>query len=453
MVALTLKLIQEDVRLPDGLVVAYPPFRVQYAPSPSRMLALMDPLLPPGVLKACLRAYAGNMHGDTINDTGSFSSIRTPVFEDFYNPFDVDLGEVAYASRIRNVNDLVGKRSYSDSNLVTRGKHYMPMRAAGLRNGRERNSNTEYRSVQDRIDSETDADEDGLHMHQIPCDQHDVPGQKMLKETGSKDKICEESQLQNGDIFSDSYKQNHTLCSETTDLDNINAAADNEELTQSFNTVADKEFSENIHVNSANEKDHVVLRRTRSKTIPHHRRSRSDTIAESFQRLRPNSGDFSVARTLSDHNTEEQNQHTLFDETDISLTSTAQDIANLELIDKQNNTMRKKESPGRSFSKKDEFTAIYMKETSDCVILDRDSGEISQSSCTSTFEKIEKVYERNDSSNSISSSVKQRSRDPLMSPLLASDDLLKKLPKLIIVVSIYEKSFVIETNKEHIEGH
>ena len=439
MVALALKLIQEDVRLPDGLVVAYPPFRVQYAPSPSRMLSLMDPLLPPGVLKACLRAYAGTMHGDIINDTGgSFSSIRTPVFEDFYNPFDVDLGDVAYASRIRNVNELVGKRSFSDSNLVTRGKHYMPMGTAGLRNEKERSSDTEYRGVQGRIDDQ--GDENGLHMHPISRDAHDQPSQKTITRNVSEDvdKICEKSEVPNGDVFGgDLYKQNRTICSKITDLDHIDAASGSDEVTPSIVSVIEKEVGENADANPANKKDHVVLRRTRLKTIPHHRRSLSDTIAESFQRLRPNSGDFSAARTLSDHDAEKQNQHESFDETDIGLTSPTKNMANLEIIDQQNNTMRKKESFS-SFSKKDEFTAIYIKETSDCVILDRESGEISRSSCTSTFEKIEKVYERHDSSNSISSSVKQRSRDPLMSPLLASDDLLKKLPKLIIVVSIYE---------------
>ena len=440
MVALTLKLIQEDVRLPDGLVVAYPPFRVQYAPSPSRMLSLMDPLLPPGVLKACLRAYAGNMHGDIINDTCSFSSIRTPVFEDFYNPFDVDLGEVVYASRIRNVNELVGKRSFSDSNLVTRGKHYMPMPTAGLRNEKGHSSDTECRNVQGRIDDNGDTDEGGLHMHQISHDAHNLPSQKTITGTVSEDvdRIYEKSEVQNGDVFSDLYKQNRTICSETTGLDHIDAASDSDKVTSGITSVAEKEVSENTDAKSANKKDHVVLRRTRSKAIPHHRRSLSDTIAESFQRLRPNSGDFSAARTLSDHNAEKENQHESFDETDIGLTSPTKNIANLEMIDQQNNTMRKKESFSRSVSKKDEFTAIYIKETSDCVILDRENGEISRSSCTSAFEKMEKVYERHDSSNSISSSVKQRSRDPLMSPLLASDDLLKKLPKLIIVVSIYE---------------
>ncbi|XP_037236611.1 hormone-sensitive lipase [Falco rusticolus] len=47
------------VRPPQGLVVAYPVTLVQAAPSPSRLLSLLDPLLPLSVLCACLGAYAG----------------------------------------------------------------------------------------------------------------------------------------------------------------------------------------------------------------------------------------------------------------------------------------------------------------------------------------------------------------------------------------------------------
>lgn len=47
------------IRRPDSLLTAYSPFNVQYVPSPSRLLSLMDPLLPTGILSACLGAYAG----------------------------------------------------------------------------------------------------------------------------------------------------------------------------------------------------------------------------------------------------------------------------------------------------------------------------------------------------------------------------------------------------------
>ncbi|XP_074874802.1 hormone-sensitive lipase isoform X2 [Buteo buteo] len=47
------------VQAPDGIVAAYPVTLVQAAASPSRLLTLLDPLLPLGVLCKCLSAYAG----------------------------------------------------------------------------------------------------------------------------------------------------------------------------------------------------------------------------------------------------------------------------------------------------------------------------------------------------------------------------------------------------------
>ncbi|KAK7105785.1 hypothetical protein V1264_017119 [Littorina saxatilis] len=48
-----------DIRRPDGLLAVYTPVLVRYTPSPARLLALMDPLLPAGILSRCLAAYAG----------------------------------------------------------------------------------------------------------------------------------------------------------------------------------------------------------------------------------------------------------------------------------------------------------------------------------------------------------------------------------------------------------
>ncbi|XP_056299835.1 hormone-sensitive lipase isoform X3 [Pseudoliparis swirei] len=48
------------VRMPDGLVAIYPATLLTASASPSRLLTLMDPLLPLSVLSRCLSAYAGN---------------------------------------------------------------------------------------------------------------------------------------------------------------------------------------------------------------------------------------------------------------------------------------------------------------------------------------------------------------------------------------------------------
>lgn len=47
------------VRMPDGIVAAYPAILLTAYASPSRLLTLMDPLLPLSVLSRCLSAYAG----------------------------------------------------------------------------------------------------------------------------------------------------------------------------------------------------------------------------------------------------------------------------------------------------------------------------------------------------------------------------------------------------------
>lgn len=47
------------VRMPDGIVAAYPATLLTAYASPSRLLTLMDPLLPLSVLSRCLSAYAG----------------------------------------------------------------------------------------------------------------------------------------------------------------------------------------------------------------------------------------------------------------------------------------------------------------------------------------------------------------------------------------------------------
>uniref|UniRef100_A0A8D0HHB7 Hormone-sensitive lipase n=1 Tax=Sphenodon punctatus TaxID=8508 RepID=A0A8D0HHB7_SPHPU len=47
------------VRMPDGIMAAYPATLVQVSASPSRLLTLLDPLLPLSVLCKCLSAYAG----------------------------------------------------------------------------------------------------------------------------------------------------------------------------------------------------------------------------------------------------------------------------------------------------------------------------------------------------------------------------------------------------------
>lgn len=58
-VSLSMRAAEVGIRTPDSILAAYAPFNVQWVPSPSRLLSLMDPLLPTGLLGACLAAYSG----------------------------------------------------------------------------------------------------------------------------------------------------------------------------------------------------------------------------------------------------------------------------------------------------------------------------------------------------------------------------------------------------------
>ena len=52
---ITMKCIKLGVRIPTGIFLIYAPSLIQFIPSPSRLLCLMDPLLPFGVLMKCLK--------------------------------------------------------------------------------------------------------------------------------------------------------------------------------------------------------------------------------------------------------------------------------------------------------------------------------------------------------------------------------------------------------------
>lgn len=58
-VSMSMRAAEYGIRVPDSILAAYAPFNVQWVPSPSRLLSLMDPLLPTGVLAGCLAAYSG----------------------------------------------------------------------------------------------------------------------------------------------------------------------------------------------------------------------------------------------------------------------------------------------------------------------------------------------------------------------------------------------------------
>lgn len=111
---LALKIAEANLRPPDCLVVAYPPYRVQFLPSPSRILCLMDPLLPLGVLKSCIEAYVGGVQkSKTIKRINSVS-----YGGEAYNAFDIDIGAEENWFPY-NQYKLDHSHSFSESNLNT----------------------------------------------------------------------------------------------------------------------------------------------------------------------------------------------------------------------------------------------------------------------------------------------------------------------------------------------
>ncbi|XP_051575958.1 hormone-sensitive lipase isoform X2 [Myxocyprinus asiaticus] len=58
-VTVSMQAASHGVRMPDGIVAAYPATLLTAYASPSRLLTLIDPLLPLSVLSRCLSAYAG----------------------------------------------------------------------------------------------------------------------------------------------------------------------------------------------------------------------------------------------------------------------------------------------------------------------------------------------------------------------------------------------------------
>jgi hormone-sensitive lipase len=54
-IGVTMKCIELGIRPPDGLFLAYVPVLMSFVPSPSRLLCLMDPLLPFGFVMRCMK--------------------------------------------------------------------------------------------------------------------------------------------------------------------------------------------------------------------------------------------------------------------------------------------------------------------------------------------------------------------------------------------------------------
>ncbi|XP_063230131.1 hormone-sensitive lipase isoform X2 [Bacillus rossius redtenbacheri] len=87
-----MKCVELGLRRPDGLFLAYVPVLVSFLPSPSRLLCIMDPLLPFGFMMRCLKAYA--CPGDGAGSPRSSASGKDDT-ESFEEVSESDLLELA----------------------------------------------------------------------------------------------------------------------------------------------------------------------------------------------------------------------------------------------------------------------------------------------------------------------------------------------------------------------
>ena len=70
---MALRAVAMGVRMPTGILSAYGTFLIRYTPSPARVMALMDPLLPLGMVASVL---AGNRNSKPVGNPG---------FQDFWD--------------------------------------------------------------------------------------------------------------------------------------------------------------------------------------------------------------------------------------------------------------------------------------------------------------------------------------------------------------------------------
>ncbi|XP_068205914.1 hormone-sensitive lipase isoform X1 [Palaemon carinicauda] len=110
---LTVKCIELGIRPADGLFLAYTPFLFDLIPSPARLLAVMDPMLPLGFALRCLKAYAGlpseesslaTTPGDVTFPVSSGEAFKAPPVSE---PIDVSASDVPATLEInrKNVHD------------------------------------------------------------------------------------------------------------------------------------------------------------------------------------------------------------------------------------------------------------------------------------------------------------------------------------------------------------
>ncbi|CAG5135195.1 unnamed protein product, partial [Candidula unifasciata] len=88
-ISTAMRAVSFGIRPPDGILLVYPCTVARYTPSPARLLSLMDPILPVGLVTRCLAAYAGideqqpmaSPRMDDVHSERSLTSIQLKSYE------------------------------------------------------------------------------------------------------------------------------------------------------------------------------------------------------------------------------------------------------------------------------------------------------------------------------------------------------------------------------------
>ncbi|CAB1412466.1 unnamed protein product [Pleuronectes platessa] len=153
-ITVSMKAMTCGIRVPDGMMTAYPATLLTTDASPSRLLTLIDPLLPLGVLAKCLNAYAGidchtvppavesnsltTLGRDTAVLLGDLTKGASNWIHSFLDPVLISSGARSQLSLQRRTESSETRRISTPTSTQTTGDHpdypqgFEPLRAECL---------------------------------------------------------------------------------------------------------------------------------------------------------------------------------------------------------------------------------------------------------------------------------------------------------------------------------
>ncbi|KAL3265402.1 hypothetical protein HHI36_009608 [Cryptolaemus montrouzieri] len=137
LVTASLKCITLGIPPPHGIFLAYVPTLINFVPSPSRLLCMMDPLLPFGFLLRCLKAYAvpdpnliQSKDGifDNNSETESFEEITESDLQELQahkSPVSESSDTLTDGSMCSNFNDEIEKEFALNTSDIEKSEKYV----------------------------------------------------------------------------------------------------------------------------------------------------------------------------------------------------------------------------------------------------------------------------------------------------------------------------------------